>query len=65
MMATVTDRLHITPATDRPAWKALDADSKVIRTSHLRDLFAHDPHRGERLTAEAVGIYLDYSKNRA
>lgn len=50
--------------TDRPAWKALNSHYKKIRKSHLRKLFADDPGRGERMTAEAVGIYLDYSKNR-
>jgi glucose-6-phosphate isomerase len=50
--------------TERPAWKALEAHYAVIRHLHLRQLFAGDPRRGERLTAEAAGIYLDYSKNR-
>jgi len=50
--------------TARPAWKALEAHYKQIRDLHLRALFAGDPKRGERLTAEAVGLYLDYSKNR-
>ena len=45
------------------AWKALKTHSKQIQESHLRDLFAYDPKRGERFTAEALGIYLDYSKN--
>ena len=49
---------------DRPAWKALDAHHRDVSTVHLRELFARDPGRGERLTAEAAGIYLDYSKNR-
>jgi glucose-6-phosphate isomerase len=52
------------PLTKCPAWKALEAHNKVIRGLHLRQLFADDPKRGERLTAEAAGIYLDYSKNR-
>jgi glucose-6-phosphate isomerase len=55
-------RVH--PLTRRPAWKALRAHHKAIRDLHLRDLFAADPARGERLSAEAAGIYLDYSKNR-
>jgi glucose-6-phosphate isomerase len=50
--------------TKRPAWKALAAHYKTIHSLHLRQLFADDPDRGERLTAEAAGIYLDYSKNR-
>src|SRR5271170_6484960 len=48
----------------RPAWKGLQADYRKIRDLHLRKLFADDPTRGERMAAEAVGIYLDYSKNR-
>ena len=48
----------------RPAWKALAAHYKKVRDLHLRDLFADDPKRGERMTAEAVGLFLDYSKNR-
>src|SRR5450631_3955515 len=50
--------------TERPAWKALEIHCATIRNLHLRQLFAEDPRRGERLTAEAAGIYLDYSKNR-
>jgi glucose-6-phosphate isomerase len=49
---------------DRPAWIALGEHYNKIRGVHLRDLFADDPRRGERLTAEAAGLYLDYSKNR-
>ena len=49
---------------DRPAWKALEAHHQQVRGLHLRKLFAEDPRRGERMNAEAVGIYLDYSKNR-
>ena len=47
-----------------PAWAALGDHYDAIRNVHLRDLFADDPKRGERLNAEAAGIYLDYSKNR-
>src|SRR5215467_3606774 len=50
--------------TDRPAWKALKAHAEQIRGRHLRELFAEDASRGTRLTAEAEGIFLDYSKNR-
>src|SRR5262249_35556515 len=50
--------------TERPAWKALEKHHAKIRDLHIRQLFADDPKRGERLTAEAVGIFLDYSKNR-
>jgi glucose-6-phosphate isomerase len=47
-----------------PAWTALEAHYQKIKGLALRQLFAEDPKRGERLTAEAVGLYLDYSKNR-
>jgi len=53
-----------TPLRERKAWQALERHYAEISGTHLRDLFAADPARGERLTAEAVGIYLDYSKNR-
>jgi glucose-6-phosphate isomerase len=51
-------------ALGRPAWAALDAHHATVRDRHLRTLFADDPTRGERLTLEAAGVYLDYSKNR-
>jgi len=47
-----------------PAWKALAEHSKEIEKLHLRDLFANDSARGEKLTAEGAGLFLDYSKNR-
>ena len=53
-----------TPLRERKAWQALQRHHDEIAGRHLRDLFAEDPGRGERLTAEAVGLYLDYSKNR-
>jgi glucose-6-phosphate isomerase len=52
------------PLRDRAAWKALAAHQKEIKGRHLRQLFADDPGRGERLTLEAAGIFLDYSKHR-
>jgi glucose-6-phosphate isomerase len=52
------------PLTQRKAWKALAAHHKKLQKLHLRQLFAEDPKRGERLTAEAAGLFLDYSKNR-
>jgi glucose-6-phosphate isomerase len=52
------------PLTNRSVWKALEAHYENVRALHLRSLFADDPGRGERMTAEAVGIFLDYSKNR-
>jgi len=54
----------IKPLTRRPAWKALGAHHKKIAKLHLRELFAADKKRGEKLTAEAAGLFLDYSKNR-
>jgi len=50
--------------TDTPAWKALQSHHNEVAGLHLRELFAADPQRGEKLTAEACGLYLDYSKNR-
>src|SRR5262249_44061981 len=50
--------------TTRPAWKALQAHHQKTREVPLRALFAKEPQRGERLTVEAGGIFLDYSKNR-
>src|SRR5262245_40355667 len=52
------------PLTERRAWNDLSAHYQKIRDLHLRELFAEDPARGERMTAEAVGLFLDYSKNR-
>ncbi len=52
------------PLTARHSWKALQSHQEKIREVHLRTLFGDDAARGERLTAEAAGIYLDYSKNR-
>jgi glucose-6-phosphate isomerase len=63
-MQPLVERNSVIPPTERQAWKALTAHHQTIRTVHLRDLFAEDAKRGERLTAEAAGIYLDYSKNR-
>ena len=53
-----------TPLHQRPAWKALEQHHREIGGRHLRELFAEDPGRGQRLAAEAAGLYLDYSKNR-
>jgi glucose-6-phosphate isomerase len=50
--------------TERPAWAALREHHRGLAATGLRELFADDPRRGDRLTAEAAGIYLDYSKNR-
>jgi glucose-6-phosphate isomerase len=66
-MAPVETRDHserIEPLIEREAWKALSAHYEKVRTRHLRDLFADDPTRGERMTADGAGLFLDYSKNR-
>ena len=52
------------PLTKRKAWKALQAHYETVRGVHLRKLFADDPARGERMTLDAAGLFLDYSKNR-
>jgi glucose-6-phosphate isomerase len=62
MATTTTTTTH--PLTARPSWKALQAHHKKVGGLHVRTLFAEDAKRGERLTAEAAGLYLDYSKNR-
>ena len=56
--------MNKTSLTTLPAWQALAAHHAKVRDVHLRTLFAEDPKRGERLTAEAAGVFLDYSKNR-
>ncbi|HUN78827.1 MAG TPA: glucose-6-phosphate isomerase [Solirubrobacteraceae bacterium] len=55
---------HAAPLSRRPAWAALAAHRTAIGDTHLRELFAGDPTRGERMTAQAAGLYLDYAKNR-
>jgi glucose-6-phosphate isomerase len=55
---------QIIPLTERRAWNALAAHYDGVARMHLRQLFADDPMRGERMTAEGAGLYLDYSKNR-
>jgi glucose-6-phosphate isomerase len=52
------------PLRELPAWRELERHHGEIGAAHLRDLFAADPERGERLNAEGAGLYLDYSKNR-
>ena len=52
------------PLSERPAWKALEAHYQQLQGKQLKQLFADDPARGERFTAETGGILLDYSKNR-
>src|SRR5271169_1424784 len=63
-MAARVEPLTKQPRTRRAAWSALASHHKTVSKLHLRQLFADDPKRGERLAAEAVGLYLDYSKNR-
>jgi glucose-6-phosphate isomerase len=63
-MATVVEPLTNRPLTERAAWKGLAVHFQKVRELHLRQLFASDPERGTRMTAEAAGIYLDFSKNR-
>src|SRR6516225_7103499 len=54
-----------TPSRDRlAAWRALADHQRAMQDRHLRNLFADDPARAERMTAEAAGVFLDYSKNR-
>ncbi|HWG17471.1 MAG TPA: glucose-6-phosphate isomerase [Acidobacteriaceae bacterium] len=55
---------QIASLSQRPAWKALEAHAQKIKQRHLREFFAEDAARGTRMTAEADGIFLDYSKNR-
>src|SRR5881392_4432173 len=54
----------VKPLTERQTWKVLEAHYQKVRDLHLRKLFADDPKRGERMTVDAVGLFLDYSKNR-
>jgi glucose-6-phosphate isomerase len=55
---------EVPPLRERPAWQALDRHYAEIADLHLRQLFASDPDRGDRLVAEGAGLHLDYSKNR-
>jgi glucose-6-phosphate isomerase len=55
---------EVQPPRERPAWQALERHHAAVAGTHLRELFAEDPSRGERLAAEGAGLYLDYSKNR-
>jgi glucose-6-phosphate isomerase len=64
MMATPVQPPAKKRAVKRSAWKALESHYKTVSNLHLRQLFADDPDRGQRMAVEAVGLYLDYSKNR-
>jgi glucose-6-phosphate isomerase len=63
-MAARSEISRTQPTAKQAAWRALQDHYETMRGRHLRDLFAHDPKRGERMTAEAVGVFLDYSKHR-
>jgi glucose-6-phosphate isomerase len=63
-MSTSAVATPTTPLTELSAWKALEAHYKEIAPKHLRELFKSDPSRGTKFTAEALGIYLDFSKHR-
>ncbi|MGC1549973.1 MAG: hypothetical protein WA777_15730, partial [Rhodanobacter sp.] len=64
-MSTIMDHVASNQAaaslTRRPQWRALEQHFETLGSRHLRELFAQDSRRGERLNAEAVGLYLDYS----
>ncbi len=63
-MAARSETSRTRSASKHAAWQALEDHHATMRSLHLRTLFADDPTRGERMTAEAAGVYLDYSKNR-
>jgi glucose-6-phosphate isomerase len=63
-MVAQSETLHTRLTNKHAVWRALEDHHETIRGLHLRNLFADDPARGERMTAEAAGVYLDYSKNR-
>ena len=60
----MTAKIERTGIVQRRSWKALESHYKEVSKLHLRELFAKDPERGERMAVDAVGLYLDYSKNR-
>jgi glucose-6-phosphate isomerase len=64
LSAQSVESSHLEPLTARKSWKALQSHCEQIQDAHLRTLFAEDPKRGERLTVEGAGLFLDYSKNR-
>jgi glucose-6-phosphate isomerase len=63
-MAANAEEITKRPPVRHQAWRALSAHYRKVREFHLRQLFADDPKRGQRMTAEALGLLLDYSKNR-
>ncbi|MGO9263924.1 MAG: glucose-6-phosphate isomerase [Candidatus Binataceae bacterium] len=56
--------MNLAPLRQRKAWKALEVHYEAVKALHLRQLFADDPNRGDRMNAEGAGVYLDYAKNR-
>jgi glucose-6-phosphate isomerase len=64
MMSMAAHAETIQKSSTKPAWKVLASHYKAVSEVHLRQLFADDPERGQRMAIEAVGLYLDYSKNR-
>jgi len=64
LTSTDADAQALPPLTSTPAWTSLQQHAEQVRRTHLRELFGTDPDRGERLTAEGAGLFLDYSKNR-
>jgi glucose-6-phosphate isomerase len=62
--STGTQSVNVPPLRSRPAWASLEKHYQKLKGVHLRQLFADDHRRGERLAVEAAGVYLDYSKNR-
>ena len=63
-MPAQSEALRTRSTSEHAVWKALEDHHETMRGRHLRNLFAEDPARGQRMTAEAAGVYLDYSKNR-
>src|SRR6266849_4335626 len=63
-MAMTSNSISPAQLTRLPAWHALSEHFEQVKNVHLRQLFADDPRRGDRLVAEAVGLYFDYSKHR-
>src|SRR5215467_1246456 len=63
-MEVLTEPPATSPITKLPVWKALEAHYEKVRNLHLRQLFSADRTRGKRMTAEGVGIFIDYSTNR-
>jgi glucose-6-phosphate isomerase len=63
-MAARSETSRTQPTARHAAWQALEDHQRAMRGRHLRKMFADDPARGERMTAQAAGVFLDYSKNR-